>query len=385
MRGLKIHRLCLNRHLPKVDHIADHSHAHSQILLYLGGAGLQKIAGQTHEIRRGSLFFRAAAHAPFLHRRQRLQAAVPGPRFRPGTRRTAPRAAVLVRTLTLLDLKRVRQELALLTRWRTGHEEVEPREAAAVLRLIDLFFRALGFLAARRSAGGRQPPAKPCTACSAKPTAHRESLAALARRIGYQPDYLNRMLKQVCGLTLGEMPQRRPAANRAALAGADAAHRRGRGGGGLRRPQLFLPLVPRADRLHADRLAGGGVIASSEGQLAQEKVGFVLFHAGLFLTPDRKSGQVIRVSSSPVALITGASRGIGRGIALELAALGTHDLVINYAGNETAAREARRSAARRRRRRAARRDRAGRHFPGRRPRADDRFRGAKPSAGWTCW
>jgi 3-oxoacyl-[acyl-carrier protein] reductase len=41
----------------------------------------------------------------------------------------------------------------------------------------------------------------------------------------------------------------------------------------------------------------------------------------------------------PVALITGASRGIGRGIALELARERTHDLVINYAGNEAAARE----------------------------------------------
>lgn len=37
------------------------------------------------------------------------------------------------------------------------------------------------------------------------------------------------------------------------------------------------------------------------------------------------------------ALITGASRGIGRGIALDLAKAG-FDLVINYAGNETAAR-----------------------------------------------
>ena len=39
---------------------------------------------------------------------------------------------------------------------------------------------------------------------------------------------------------------------------------------------------------------------------------------------------------NPVAVITGASRGIGRGIALELAALG-RDLVINYAGNRKAA------------------------------------------------
>jgi NAD(P)-dependent dehydrogenase (short-subunit alcohol dehydrogenase family) len=42
---------------------------------------------------------------------------------------------------------------------------------------------------------------------------------------------------------------------------------------------------------------------------------------------------------SPLALISGASRGIGRGIALELAQAGRHDLVINYAGNKAAALE----------------------------------------------
>ena len=41
---------------------------------------------------------------------------------------------------------------------------------------------------------------------------------------------------------------------------------------------------------------------------------------------------------NPVAVVTGASRGIGRGIALELAR-GGYDLVVNYAGNEVAARQ----------------------------------------------
>ncbi len=40
----------------------------------------------------------------------------------------------------------------------------------------------------------------------------------------------------------------------------------------------------------------------------------------------------------PISLITGAGRGIGRGIAIELAKLG-HEIVINYAGNANAADE----------------------------------------------
>ncbi len=44
------------------------------------------------------------------------------------------------------------------------------------------------------------------------------------------------------------------------------------------------------------------------------------------------------MSERPISLVTGAGRGIGRGIALELAKLG-HIIVINYAGNVQAAEE----------------------------------------------
>lgn len=43
-------------------------------------------------------------------------------------------------------------------------------------------------------------------------------------------------------------------------------------------------------------------------------------------------------TNRPVSLVTGAGRGIGRGIAIELAKLG-HAIVINYAGNAEAAQE----------------------------------------------
>jgi 3-oxoacyl-[acyl-carrier protein] reductase len=44
------------------------------------------------------------------------------------------------------------------------------------------------------------------------------------------------------------------------------------------------------------------------------------------------------IMPSPIALVTGASRGIGRGIAIALARAG-HSVAINYASNRDAAEE----------------------------------------------
>ncbi len=83
-----------------------------------------------------------------------------------------------------------------------------------------------------------------------------------------------------------------------------------------------------------------------------------------------------------VALVTGASRGIGRGIALALADAG-HDVVVNYARNAEAAEEVRAEVVKRR---PTGPSRPGRH----RSYADDRQRlvdddADRSSAGSICW
>ena len=66
---------------------------------------------------------------------------------------------------------------------------------------------------------------------------------------------------------------------------------------------------------------------------------FVLGNAAPVLAHSRNPLLGSASFMNPLALVTGSSRGIGRGIVLELARMGRHDLLINYAGNEAAARE----------------------------------------------
>jgi AraC-like DNA-binding protein len=199
VRSLRIRRLRLNRHLPEANWIADHSHSHPQILLYLGGTGFQKIGAKTYPTKSGVLFF-----IPSKVRHSFVEATGRRPLclavdfdFGDATAR-----GEIVRALTASELNEVRGALSQLGRWRAGDETVEPAEAAAVLRMMDVFFRSLGFIAHGRTSA-HNPILRAAQRVLHEPSAFEGPLSALAARIGYHPDYLNRTLKRACGLTLG--------------------------------------------------------------------------------------------------------------------------------------------------------------------------------------
>ncbi len=187
MRGLKIHRLCLNRHLPKVDRIADHAHAHSQILLYLGGAGWQKIAGEPTKS--------GAARCFSCRRARGIRSSTPAVTSRCAwpwtstwkTRRPCPRP---LRTLTLLDLKRVRQRTRPadpLAHRPRGDRTARGGGGAAADRPV--FPRARTCSRPTRCRPGATC-SKPCSAFSHQPTR-----PGTARRAG-PPDRLSARLSQ---------------------------------------------------------------------------------------------------------------------------------------------------------------------------------------------
>src|SRR5579859_7933267 len=86
----------------------------------------------------------------------------------------------------------------------------------------------------------------------------------------------------------------------------------------------------------------GHLPASTQPSFPSNSLSFCLHFSAIFLLPRicfaPRPPSLYSAAVNPVALITGASRGIGRGIAIQLAKIG-FDLVINYATNESAAQQ----------------------------------------------
>jgi AraC family transcriptional activator of pobA len=203
--GLRVTCLRLNRHTPEA-RPEPHQHDHGQLLIYLSGSGLQVIDGETMAARSGTVIYVAPGQ---MH-------SFKGQRVRPplclvldieleGTRRVVtPRA-----DLSATGLTQIRTRLSgLFSHQRGDTDAMVLRLGAVILDVLDPVMAAIGWLErpafpARRRTVSRRVE-------RALPTADRDglSLKSLAQRVGFQQDYLNRLLKAECGLTLGQLRAR---------------------------------------------------------------------------------------------------------------------------------------------------------------------------------
>ena len=198
--------LRINRHLQPFDQETPHRHSHGQLLLYLRGRGEQRIARKHHPVAPGAVFFipPGTEHA-FLEHSPRLAICLVADLGGKGPVRFGTASG----WLPAEELARVREGLSQLS--RQGHRETE---SSATLE-FGIGGAALLLLESCRRACLTSPPGNNEGSAlskrllrSLKPGELPPPPGELARRVGLQQDYLNRLVRRSTGLTLGQWRDR---------------------------------------------------------------------------------------------------------------------------------------------------------------------------------
>jgi AraC family L-rhamnose operon transcriptional activator RhaR len=203
---LHVRQLALHRHLPETTNVRPHAHGFCQCLLYLSGRGEQLIRADTYPVETGTAVF------------------LP-PRVRHAFRRQANRRPLClaldfewsgtgcsrarVCRLPNATLSEIRQQLARIVHQPDRQEAMPPvRLSALILGVLSTLLSELVFRRSEHTTS-RSPVARKLDQLFSTPDAARLPLSQIARLMGYQQDYLNRLLKEHDGLTLGQLRARR--------------------------------------------------------------------------------------------------------------------------------------------------------------------------------
>ena len=193
-----IRSLRVNRHLQPFDRVAPHRHPHGQLLLYLRGRGEQQVDQKKWVVGAGAVFF------------------IP-PGKKHAFRETGPRRAIcLVVDLAGGGVRRwgfrhgflpaermaeVRQRVAGMGEGRSSGLELSAGSAA--LLVLDVCRQACRGVAVKSEAGS--PVIRRLERVwRMDKEGNWPRPGELAKRVGLQKDYLNRMVRLSSGLTLGQ-------------------------------------------------------------------------------------------------------------------------------------------------------------------------------------
>jgi AraC family L-rhamnose operon transcriptional activator RhaR len=197
-----VRALRINRHLQPFERYAPHRHPHGQLLLYLRGRGEQRIGRHKHPAGPGTVFFIPPGR---IHefREQAPRRAICLVADLGGT---APKKTGFRRgQLSAKALASVRQQVASLS--AEGGRPLDLSAGGAALLILEACRRACHGETSAPQAGasilGRLQ-----RAWRVGPDGRWPRPAELARRTGWQKDYLNRLVRRACGLTLGQWRDR---------------------------------------------------------------------------------------------------------------------------------------------------------------------------------
>lgn len=196
---LRLRRFSLNRHLPEKHWVAAHSHLHSQFLLYLTGQGSQRIGESAFDVRPGQLFFLPPrCEHSFVEGdgRRPLCLALDLDLPSPGQPTRA--------NLSQADLQVIRQALSMLHDWHPGHETVRPREAGAVLQILDVLMSAAGHQQ-NTVAHAPLPVVRKVREVLRENYMKSLPVTHVAELVGYHPDHLTRILRRETGMSAGQL------------------------------------------------------------------------------------------------------------------------------------------------------------------------------------
>lgn len=205
--GIEVHRLRLNQHTPE-GVWTEHEHETAQLLIYLAGRGRQKVAGADYDCRPGTVIHVPPGTRHAFERQRVRQPLCLVLDVSLGATRGTPHVSS---QLAASDLSHVRVIVSRLFRM----QKLEQREAmlqvgAYLLEILDKVLRTIGWLdpVNRYGATKMLSTTRICRRVIENHDGPETTLADLAREAGYQQDYLNRILKEECGLTLGQLRSR---------------------------------------------------------------------------------------------------------------------------------------------------------------------------------
>ena len=197
-----VREIRVNRHLHSFDQESPHRHAHGQLLLYLRGRGEQRIGRELHPVAPGAVFFiPPRTEHTFLEHAPRLAICLVA-----DLGGAAPsRLGTATGWLPAEELARVRERLNQL-----AHERTDRPGKPGTLELGAGGTALLILESCRRACLTAPAPAVQGSAVTSRllrsldPGGIAPPPGELARRVGLQQDYLNRLVRRSTGLTLGQ-------------------------------------------------------------------------------------------------------------------------------------------------------------------------------------